>query len=101
MRSLCGRKTASATIPPTGYKSQGTPRTYPQRFVWTDRSNNVWWNQLLSPLYRRLYQDDAYLSSQKEIISKRAGKVQGIQVRSGEANRKVDQALQNRWRRRV
>src|SRR5579859_2067093 len=102
MRSMFGRKTAQATVPPAGNKSQGTPRTHPQRFVWTDRSNNVRRNELLRPLHRRLHQDDAYLSSQEEVIGKRVGEVQGIQGRSGNAeNRKVDQTPQNRRRRRI
>src|SRR5579859_3885624 len=101
MRSMFGRKTAQATISPTGNKSQGTPRTHPQRFVWTDRSNNVQRNELLRPLYRRLHQDDAYLSSQEEVISKRVGKVQGIPGRSGETVRQIDQEAQDRWRRRI
>src|SRR5579859_6468650 len=101
MRSMFGRKTAQATVPPAGNKSQGTPRTHPQRFVWTDRSNNVQRNELLRPLYRRLHQDDAYLSSQEEIIGKRVGKVQRIPSRSGETVRQIDQEAQDRWRRRI
>src|SRR5579859_7133212 len=101
MRSMFGRKTAQATVPPAGNKSQGTPRTHPQRFVWTDRSNNVQRNKLLRPLYRRLHQDDAYLSSQEEVIGKRVGEVQGISSRSGETVRQTDQEAQDRWRRRI
>src|SRR5579859_6074331 len=101
MRSMLERKAAQATIPPTGNKGQGAARTCSQRFVWTDRSTNVRWNKLLSPLHRRLYKDDANLSSQEEIIGKRARKVQGIPSRSGETVRQANQEAQNRRRRGV
>src|SRR5579859_3974542 len=45
--------------------------------------------------------NDAYLSSQEEIIGKRVGEVQGVQARSGKANSKVDQMPQNRRRQRI
>src|SRR5579859_6043507 len=102
---MLGRKAAQATVPPAGNEGQGAARTYPQRSVWTDRSNDIWRHQVLCPLYRLFYQDDVHLSTEEEVLSKRAGKIQGIQGRSGNAENwkidQIDQKAQDRWRRRI
>src|SRR5271170_5749098 len=96
MRGMFGRKTAQATISPTGDKGYGAPRTHSQRSVWTNRSNNVWRNELLPPLYRRLHENDAHLSPQEQIIGGGIGEVQRVQAGSGKAEWKGNQAIENR-----
>src|SRR5271170_7031243 len=101
MRGMFGRKAAQATVSPTGDKGYGAPRTHSQRFVWTNRSNNVWRNELLPALYRRLHENDAHVSPQEQIIGGGIGEVQGVQAGSGKAKWKGNQAIENRWRRRI
>src|SRR5438046_8987090 len=97
---MFGRETASATVPQASHKGKGATRTCSQRSGWADRPNNLRRDELLRPIHRRFYKDDAYLSFEEKDVGGGAGKVQRVQTGSRKANWHINQEIEDRWRRR-
>jgi hypothetical protein len=78
MRSMFGRETVSATVPQASHKGKGVTQTCSQRSVWANRPNNLRRDELLRPIHRPFYEDDAYLPSEEKGVGRGAGKVKGV-----------------------